>query len=45
MGVFPIFLLMGRLWRYPWAGPPVFVASIMLLAVATTLFVIGHWAF
>jgi Gpi18-like mannosyltransferase len=45
LGVFPIFILGGRLGRRPWLGPPLFAASVLLLGLFTILFVIGHWAF
>jgi hypothetical protein len=45
MGVFPMFLAAGRLGARPWLGPPLFVASTLLLGAFMTLFVIGHWAF
>jgi Gpi18-like mannosyltransferase len=45
LGVFPIFILGGQLGRRPWLGPPLFAASVLLLGLFTTLFVIGHWAF
>jgi hypothetical protein len=45
MGVFPLFLALGRLGARPSIGPPVFVASTLLLAAFVTLFLIGHWAF
>ncbi len=45
LGVFPIFILGGRLGRRPWLGPPLFAASVLLLGLFMTLFVIGHWAF
>jgi hypothetical protein len=46
MGVFPMFLAAGRLGVRPWIGPPLFVASTLLLATFLTLFVSGqHWAF
>jgi Gpi18-like mannosyltransferase len=45
LGVFPIFILGGRLGRRPWLGPPLFAASVLLLGLFTTLFVVGHWAF
>jgi Gpi18-like mannosyltransferase len=45
MGVFPIFIAVGRLGRRPWLGPPLFVASTLLFGVCLTLFVTGHWAF
>lgn len=45
MGVFTIFIVAGRLGRKPWLGPPLYVASILLFAMCTTLFVTGHWAF
>ena len=45
MGVFPIFIVAGKLGRVPWLGPPLFVASTLLFGICLTLFVIGHWAF
>ncbi len=45
MGVFTIFIGMGVLGRKPWLGPPLFVASTLLMALATALFVTNHWAF
>jgi Gpi18-like mannosyltransferase len=45
MGVFTIFIAMGVLGRKPWLGPPLFVASVLLFALATALFVTNHWAF
>jgi hypothetical protein len=46
MGVFPMFLAAGRLGARPWLGPPLFVASTLLLGTFLTLFVTGqHWAF
>jgi hypothetical protein len=45
MGVFTIFIGAGVLARRPWLGPPLFVASILLLGLCTALFVTGHWAF
>ena len=45
MGVFPIFIVGGRLGRRPWLGPPLIVASTLLFGICLTLFVIGHWAF
>ena len=45
LGVFPVFILGGRLGRRPWLGSPLFAASVLLLGLFTTLFVIGHWAF
>jgi hypothetical protein len=33
------------LGRKPWLGPPLFVASVLLFALSTALFVTGHWAF
>ena len=45
MGVFPIFIAAGVLGRKPWLGPPLFVASTLLFALCTALFVTGHWAF
>ena len=45
MGVFPMFLAAGRLSARPWLGPPLFVASTLLMGAFMTLFVIGHWAF
>lgn len=45
MGVFPIFIVTGRLARLPWLGPPLIVASTLLFGICLTLFVIGHWAF
>ena len=45
MGVFPIFIAAGVLGRKPWLGQPVFVASTLLFALCTALFVTGHWAF
>ena len=45
MGVFPIFIAAGVLGRRPWLGGPLFVASTLLFALCTTLFVTGHWAF
>jgi hypothetical protein len=45
MGVFPIFVAAGGLGRRPWLGPPLFVASVLLFGVCTTLFVTGNWAF
>ena len=45
MGVFTIFMGMGVLGRKPWLGPPLFVGSVMLLALSTALFVTAHWAF
>ena len=45
MGVFTIFIGAGVVARRPWLGPPLFVASILLFALCTALFVTGHWAF
>jgi hypothetical protein len=45
MGVFPMFLAAGRLGARPSLGPPLFVASTLLLGAFLTLFVMGHWAF
>jgi hypothetical protein len=45
MGVFPMFLALGRVGARPSLGPPVFVASSLLLGAFLTLFVNGHWAF
>lgn len=45
MGVFTIFIGMGVLGRKPWLGIPLFVGSTLLMALATALFVTGHWAF
>ena len=45
MGVFPIFMVTGRLARRPWLGPPILVGSTLLFGIVLTLFVIGHWAF
>jgi Gpi18-like mannosyltransferase len=45
MGVFTIFIGMGVIGRKPWLGPPLFVASVLLFALSTALFVTGHWAF
>jgi Gpi18-like mannosyltransferase len=45
LGVFPVFILGGRLGRRPWLGPPLFAASVLLLGLFTILFVMGHWAF
>lgn len=45
MGVFPIFVATGGLGRRSWLGTPALVASVLLLGVATTLFVSGQWAF
>jgi Gpi18-like mannosyltransferase len=45
LGVFPVFILGGRLGRRPWLGPPLFAASALLLGIFTILFVEGHWAF
>jgi Gpi18-like mannosyltransferase len=45
MGVFPIFIAAGGLGRRPWFGPPMFVASVLLFAICTVLFVNGRWAF
>jgi hypothetical protein len=45
MGVFTIFIVAGRIGRTPSIGPPVFVASVLLLGLSTALFVTGHWAF
>ncbi len=45
MGVFTIFIVAGRLGRAPWLGPPLFVASTLLLGMCIALFVAGHWAF
>lgn len=44
MGVFPIFIAMGSVARWP-VGQSVMTASMLLLGVLTTLFVMGHWAF
>jgi hypothetical protein len=45
MGVFTIFIAMGALGRKPWLGTPLFVASTLLFALSTALFVTAHWAF
>lgn len=45
MGAFPIFIAAAYAGRRSWLGPPLFVASTLLLGVCLTLFVIGHWAF
>jgi hypothetical protein len=45
LGVFPVFILGGRLGRRPWLGSPLFAASALLLGLCMTLFVMGHWAF
>jgi hypothetical protein len=45
LGVFPVFILGGRLGRRPWLGPPLYAASALLLGIFTILFVEGHWAF
>jgi len=45
MGVFTIFIVAGAIGRKPWLGPPLFVASVLLLGLCTALFVTGHWAF
>lgn len=45
MGVFTIFIGAGLLARRPWLVPPMFVASTLLFALCTALFVTGHWAF
>jgi Gpi18-like mannosyltransferase len=45
LGVFPIFILGGTLGRKPWLASPLLAASVMLLGLFTTLFVLGHWAF
>ncbi|MEO8463105.1 MAG: hypothetical protein ABI555_07820 [Chloroflexota bacterium] len=45
IGVFPMFIAAGRLGRIPWLGPPLFVASALLLGIFLTLYVSGHWAF
>jgi hypothetical protein len=44
LGVFPIFIALGSCFRSA-VGQAVLMASVMLLAVFTGLFVIGHWAF
>ncbi len=44
MGVFPIFIAMAAWTRWP-GGQAILTASTLLLAVFTTLFVMGHWAF
>jgi Gpi18-like mannosyltransferase len=45
MGAFTIFIAAGWLGRRPSLGPPLYVASTLLFAICTTLFVTGHWAF
>jgi hypothetical protein len=45
IGVFPIFIVAGKLGRRPSLGPPLFVASTLLFGICLTLFVTGHWAF
>jgi hypothetical protein len=44
-GVFPILLAMADTVRRPWLATTVFVGSGLLLALCTSLYVIGHWAF
>ncbi len=45
MGVFPIFMVTGRLARRPWLGPPLLIGSTLLFGIVLTRFVIGRWAF
>lgn len=45
MGAFPIFIAAAHMGRRPWLGPPLFVASALLLGIFLTLFVTGSWAF
>lgn len=45
LGVFPIFILGGSLGRRAWLASPLFLVSMLLLGLFTTLFVMGHWAF
>ncbi len=44
LGVFPMFIALGSSFRSP-LGQVALMASVLLLAVFTTLFVMGHWAF
>ena len=44
LGVFPMFIALGSCFRSA-LGQAVLMASVMLLAVFSALFVIGHWAF
>jgi hypothetical protein len=44
MGVFPIFIALGSSYRSA-LGQAVAIASVLLLGVFATLFVMGHWAF
>jgi Gpi18-like mannosyltransferase len=44
MGVFPIFIALGSLFRSA-IGQVFLIASVLLLAIFTMLFVEGHWAF
>jgi hypothetical protein len=44
LGVFPIFIALGS-WSRSTVGQALLLASTLLLAALTTLFVMGHWAF
>jgi Gpi18-like mannosyltransferase len=44
LGVFPIFIALGSLYRSP-VGQAIAMGSIMLMGMFATLFVMGHWAF
>ncbi len=44
LGVFPIFIAIGS-WSRPLLGKTILIASVVMLAAFTRLFVIGHWAF
>lgn len=44
LGVFPMFIALGSSFRSS-LGEVALLASVLLLAVFTTLFVMGHWAF
>ena len=45
LDVFPVFIAEGALGRRPGLGGALATVSVLLLAVFTTLFVLGHWAF
>jgi Gpi18-like mannosyltransferase len=44
LGVFPMFIALGSAYRTA-VGQALLVAGVMLMALFTGLFVIGHWAF